>query len=555
MAKVAVSTPTDAVAVDKDSILSDQVSALQELSVSNNEQQIPEQAPNPFQASALLTQQSTQRSKRKDASIDSIIDARSRQFLAIFSQQTKEATDNVKISFKQAFDSFVATVRGIVSGTADQFQSTQNSLTNSFTPLLATIPFAAGDYIKDLPGIKDYEKDQENYERDQKTDTGKRYPIPQGENLSDRTPRKEDVTIIGNEKRVGGTLSWRNNNPGNLVYGDWAVKHGAIGYVMGGPNRTHKFAVFPTLEAGEKARQELLFSGKTIYKNDTLRQAMHRYAPSSENDTTGYIASLAKAANVSPDTPLREFTPEQQAKVLSQMRVVEGWKQGRVESINDSQKMAQTTPVQQSTEQASLSKTDATPTAPDSIQPKQTATTSSVPQPNLMTDSVIDNTSLRNDKPAIQANKPEQQAAINVPKTVQETPIAKQITDKPTAERVTPQQSTLTRDAVPEPQTPSQDKTNVELELQQATPQDIVPFGDVEILPNDTEDLGKVVATKTEQVGLGQIQPSYSRQTKQPIVIVNNVNNKPQSQPQQEYINKVDYRDVNDYRQRLVSLV
>lgn len=31
------------------------------------------------------------------------------------------------------------------------------------------------------------------------------------------------------ETRIGGSRSWRNNNPGNLEYGKFAKQHGAIG--------------------------------------------------------------------------------------------------------------------------------------------------------------------------------------------------------------------------------------------------------------------------------------------------------------------------------------
>ena len=53
------------------------------------------------------------------------------------------------------------------------------------------------------------------------------------------------------EERSGGNINWRNNNPGNIRYGQFAVSMGAIGENGG-------FAVFPTEEIGRKAADTLL---------------------------------------------------------------------------------------------------------------------------------------------------------------------------------------------------------------------------------------------------------------------------------------------------------
>ena len=135
-------------------------------------------------------------------------------------------------------------------------------------------------------------------------------------------------TVITNatgekEIRKGGTISWRNNNPGNMRMSEFSKAQGAIGEAGG-------FAVFPTKEAGERAREKLLFEAES-YKNKTLAQAIQRYAPESENNTQAYIDALVKATGANPNTPLSNLTPDQRQKMLAAMKQHEGWKEGTIE--------------------------------------------------------------------------------------------------------------------------------------------------------------------------------------------------------------------------------
>lgn len=118
-----------------------------------------------------------------------------------------------------------------------------------------------------------------------------------------------------------GRRNWRNNNPGNLVYGDFAKRHGAIG-------SDGQFAVFPNLESGNNARRKLLFEGSS-YKDLSLRQAINRYAPPHENDTSAYINYIQRKTGVDPSGTMSGFNKEQQDAILRAMRIHEGWKEGR----------------------------------------------------------------------------------------------------------------------------------------------------------------------------------------------------------------------------------
>lgn len=87
------------------------------------------------------------------------------------------------------------------------------------------------------------------------------------------------------DSRLLGTRGMRNNNPGNLRSGV-----GQVGTDSGG------YAVFPSREAGYNAAARQLVG----YHNaglDTINAIVSKWAPSSENDTQAYIASVVQSMN------------------------------------------------------------------------------------------------------------------------------------------------------------------------------------------------------------------------------------------------------------------
>lgn len=128
---------------------------------------------------------------------------------------------------------------------------------------------------------------------------------------------RPDGTIVVRK----GPRNWRNNNPGNIEYGSFAKKLGAIG-------TDGRFAVFPTYEDGRKAKASLLFESPN-YRDKTLAQAISRYAPSFENDTGGYISQVAKSAGITTDTRLSDLTTEQRDMMMDAMQKVEGFRTGK----------------------------------------------------------------------------------------------------------------------------------------------------------------------------------------------------------------------------------
>jgi len=81
--------------------------------------------------------------------------------------------------------------------------------------------------------------------------------------------------------KVGGSLAWRANNPGNL--------RSAATSIAKVPGASGTFAVFATMDEGRSA-QRALYMRK--YKSMTIREAVGALTPPSENDTAAYLVQL-----------------------------------------------------------------------------------------------------------------------------------------------------------------------------------------------------------------------------------------------------------------------
>lgn len=125
----------------------------------------------------------------------------------------------------------------------------------------------------------------------------------------------------GSVQRLQGSRNWRNNNPGNIEAGAYARSMGAIG-------TDGRFAIFPTYEMGRTAKEKLIFEGGN-YRALTLSQAINRYAPPVENNTTWYQSTvLNSVGNV--DKPMNQYTTSERTRILAAMERVEGFKPGTV---------------------------------------------------------------------------------------------------------------------------------------------------------------------------------------------------------------------------------
>jgi len=121
--------------------------------------------------------------------------------------------------------------------------------------------------------------------------------------------------------REGGHRNWRNFNPGNLVYGKFAKEHGAIG-------TDGRFAIFPDMKTGFKAQAALLSGDK--YRKKSIKSAIHKYAPSFENNTRKYISVISKKLGVHYSKKISSLNKKQMNKMVMVMAKIEGMKKGRV---------------------------------------------------------------------------------------------------------------------------------------------------------------------------------------------------------------------------------
>jgi len=124
--------------------------------------------------------------------------------------------------------------------------------------------------------------------------------------------------------KEGGSRSWRNNNPGNLKYGEWknARRDGAIGMDRGG------FAIFPDIETGTEAQYKLI--KKWQRENLTLEQFVYKYAPPNENDTKRYMRFLMRRMSITnKNIYLYNLNDKQIRKLMQHIRDYEGWRVGK----------------------------------------------------------------------------------------------------------------------------------------------------------------------------------------------------------------------------------
>lgn len=128
----------------------------------------------------------------------------------------------------------------------------------------------------------------------------------------------------GAVQKLTGVRNWRNNNPGNIEFGNYARSMGAIG-------TDGRFAVFPTYAMGKRAKEALIFEGAN-YRGITLEQAIARYAPPSENNTAWYTRTVLAAVG-GINKLMSQYTQPERNKILAAMERVEGFKVGKVTDI------------------------------------------------------------------------------------------------------------------------------------------------------------------------------------------------------------------------------
>ncbi|OIJ63710.1 peptidoglycan-binding protein [Streptomyces mangrovisoli] len=130
-----------------------------------------------------------------------------------------------------------------------------------------------------------------------------------------------DHVFFDDVMRTGGTASWNDRNPGNIIssgeaerYGAYAGKHNDI------------FAVFPDEQTGFEAVRQYLSNRR----EKTVLDVMRAYAPAGHgaNDPQAYAQRVADTLGVGTDTPLSALDDGQITVFAQEIQRVEGWRTG-----------------------------------------------------------------------------------------------------------------------------------------------------------------------------------------------------------------------------------
>ena len=142
---------------------------------------------------------------------------------------------------------------------------------------------------------------------------------------------KDGSVVIGDQRRSGGTISWRTNNPGNVMYGGFAKSYGAIGKSTSGDGEP--VAIMPSLGHGIKMQAGLW--RRPAYNNGTIDQGCRRWAGGvgAKKETSQYTIDLAKAAGATINTRVADLSDNQLANMVKAQMRWEGFKPGKVTQV------------------------------------------------------------------------------------------------------------------------------------------------------------------------------------------------------------------------------
>jgi hypothetical protein len=123
---------------------------------------------------------------------------------------------------------------------------------------------------------------------------------------------------------IGGKRTWRNQNPGNIGYGNGklAKELGAIGKAGG-------FAVFPDYETGRRA--VFLVLAEPDFQERTLAKAIEVWAPSEDrNDTEQYKRQVHAWTELDLNRKVKSLSKGELEGFVKAIERMEGWKAGKI---------------------------------------------------------------------------------------------------------------------------------------------------------------------------------------------------------------------------------
>lgn len=127
-----------------------------------------------------------------------------------------------------------------------------------------------------------------------------------------------------NATYIGGQRNWRNNNPGNIGYGNGKLVKslGAIGQAGG-------FAVFPDYETGRRAIFSVL--KKNDFQGRTVSKAIEVWAPKEHgNDTELYKKHVQAWTQIDLMRQVSSLSNEELEKLVKAIEKKEGSRSGKI---------------------------------------------------------------------------------------------------------------------------------------------------------------------------------------------------------------------------------
>lgn len=118
---------------------------------------------------------------------------------------------------------------------------------------------------------------------------------------------RPEVAVSGAQPR-----GIRNNNPGNIEYGDFARRRGAIG-------NDGRYARFARPEQGIAAMGDNLRAYQDRHGINSIDGVINRWAPAPENDVAAYISDVSRQTGFAPDARLDLHDPKVLAPLISAM--------------------------------------------------------------------------------------------------------------------------------------------------------------------------------------------------------------------------------------------
>lgn len=130
-----------------------------------------------------------------------------------------------------------------------------------------------------------------------------------------------------------GSKSWRHQNPGNVNHGDFAQRHGEIGFACyPSPYDTKKklcFAIFPDYETGRKAFAVLLKTERYIdialNKFPRIYTGILKDEIPDTKEVIEYRKNLRLISKFDMERKIRSFVGEEFEKLLDAIQRCEGW--------------------------------------------------------------------------------------------------------------------------------------------------------------------------------------------------------------------------------------